>query len=96
MKDRGHLPLADSLTIEQAEAILGALPEYDTFTKDKKIWWGADEVAKGLGVGRQIVLDWCDNGSINGAVQYPGRAGWRIPRSQLLIFLAQRHLRGGQ
>ncbi len=88
--------MAESLTADQAEAILGTLPEYDIFTKDKKPWWTTDDVAKALGVGRQIVLDWCANQDIIGAVKYPGAAGWRMPRSQLLIFLAQRHVNGGE
>ena len=90
------IPLPSSLTTEEAETILRPLPEYHVFTENKKPWWTAQEVAEGLGIGTAIVRGWCENQDIVGAVKYPGPAGWRMPRSTLLPFLAQRHIDMGE
>ncbi len=47
------------------------------------------EVAKRLGVHRDTVLTWLNEGKMSG-IRYPGRAGWRVLESELDAWLAAR------
>lgn len=79
--------------LQAAEARLAERPEYDWLVGDaRKAWYQVAEVARGAGVSRDTVRNWCERGLIPGAVNYD--VGWRMPRSGLVEFFA-RQQRGG-
>jgi hypothetical protein len=74
--------------IQEAERILAQLPEYGWLTSDSKSWWTVSEVAEHLEIGESAVRGWCEKGLIPGAVLHSRQLGWRIPRSGLMLYLA--------
>ncbi|HEV2459221.1 MAG TPA: hypothetical protein VGS80_12755 [Ktedonobacterales bacterium] len=74
-----------------AEALLDAIPEYHLLTRSPTPFWKVQQVAGPLGVTEHIVRNWCERGYIRGAIKYDDpQVGWRIPRSGLIVFLAER------
>ena len=77
---------------QQAETLLRRYPEYRPITESEKPFYTTSEAGDLLGLSDHVMRATCKRGEIHGAVEYRG-AGWRIPRSGLLVFCAQR-LRG--
>lgn len=77
------------MTPSEAEARLQAVPEYAWILANSNQWYSAVEVAKQLGVSSDVVSKWCRERRIPGAVQMERRIGWRLPRSGILVFLAE-------
>lgn len=78
-----------------SESMLKARPEFAWVLAPGDGWFNVSEIARGLGVSRKIVTDWCRDGAIPGVVYYGEDVGYRVPRSGLIEFLAAR-LRGQQ
>ena len=76
--------------IAGAETMLRRIPEYDWLTKSNKLFWRSSEIAEIFGIDSRTVIEWCTNGQIRGATGFGDRLGWRMPRSGLLIFFAER------
>ena len=71
----------------KARRTLKRLPEYSwLFSDGTPDWWTVDQVAERLAVSKKTVYGWCAH--IIGARAAEGKAGYRIPRSGLTIFLA--------
>lgn len=73
--------------IDTAERKLAGIPEYSWLTASRNEWWTVSEIAEHLRVGNKTVLAWC--AGIAGATKLSQQAGWRIPRSGLLVYLAR-------
>lgn len=78
------------------ETTLNAIPEYDWLTKSAQSWWTVAEVSLHTGVSHETVRSRCESGEIPGAIQYDRPVGWRMPRSGLLAFYAERYRRQGR
>jgi hypothetical protein len=75
--------------MQEFERAVAARPEYAwVFAGDG--WFNVAEIARGLGVSRKIVTDWCRDSAFPGALYYGDNVGYRIPRSGLIEFLAKR------
>jgi len=72
------------------EQRLQAQPEYAWLFKANDGWYNVTETARGLGVSRTTVTEWCREKVIPGAIYYGEDIGWRIPRSGLIVFLVER------
>lgn len=82
------------MTPADAETTLSKIPEYNWLTKSSQQWWTVQQVAVGMGVGESVVRQRCTSGEIQGAYLASQQAGWRIPRSGLLVFLANLYSKG--
>jgi len=82
------------LRIAEAEAILRPIPEYDWLVRSGKQFWKGSEVADVFGIDSRKVADWCADGLIIGATEFGEKLGWRLPRSGLLLFFAERVTHG--
>lgn len=80
--------------LQDAEKVLGQIPEYSWLVQSGQQWWTVAEVSEHLNVGRDVIRRWAEQGSIAGAVLYGVQLGWRLPRSGLILHLA-RLVRGG-
>jgi len=69
--------------------VLQRNPDYDWLTRSSRPVFRASEVAEILSLDIKTVNSWCTDGLIEEAANFD-RAGWRLPRSSLLVFLAQR------
>lgn len=78
------------LRIAEAEAILRPIPEYDWLVRAGKQFWKGSEIAEVFGIDSRKVAEWCAAGLIVGATEFGEKLGWRIPRSGLLLFFAER------
>ncbi len=76
--------------IQAAQQALVAIPEYDWLTRSSQPWFTVAEVAPQMGVSKETVRGWCESGQIKHATLYQQQVGWRMPRSGLLVFFAQR------
>jgi hypothetical protein len=76
--------------IAAAEAMLRTIPEYDWLTKSNKLFWRSSEIAEIFGIDSRTVIEWCTSGLIEGATGFGEKLGWRMPRSGLLLFFAER------
>lgn len=73
--------------LHRASRQLGRIPEYRwLFGEDAPDWWTTDLIAQHMGVSKKTVYTWAKD--IIGARPAEGKAGYRIPRSGLLIYLA--------
>ncbi|MBA3822629.1 MAG: hypothetical protein H0X24_01840 [Ktedonobacterales bacterium] len=82
------------LRIADAEALLRPIPEYDWLVRSGKQFWKGSEVAEVFGIDSRKVAEWCADGLIVGATEFGEKLGWRIPRSGLLVFFAERVKQG--
>jgi predicted DNA-binding transcriptional regulator AlpA len=83
--------------LKAAEEQLAQRPEYDWLTRDPaRAWFNVSEVARGAGVARPTVYDWCKDGRIPGAIDYGDSVGWKIPRSGLIEFFTSLQRRQNQ
>ena len=77
----------DELT--EALTILQGIREFDWLTKSDQLWYSITDVSHASGVGKDSVRKWCENGEFPDAMNYqPVQIGWRIPRSNLMVFFA--------
>lgn len=73
--------------INKATRTLRRIPEYRwLFREDAPDWWTVEQVAEHMGVPKKTVYNWCKE--IIGVRLGEGKAGYRLPRSGLIIFLA--------
>jgi hypothetical protein len=73
--------------LEKATRTLRRIPEYAwLFSPVAPAWWATEQVAEAMVVSKKTVYSWCRD--IIGARPGEGKAGYRIPRSGLIIFLA--------
>lgn len=77
------------MTEQEAEQLLSATPGYGWLINDTRMFWSPADLEPFLGISANTIRRWADSGLIPGAVDF-GTAGWRIPRSGLIIFLASR------
>jgi hypothetical protein len=91
-------PSGDEDTLRQriadAEAILRPIPEYDWLVRSGKQFWKGSEIAEVFGIDSRKVAEWCAEGLIRGATEFGEKLGWRIPRSGLVLFFAERIRQG--
>jgi excisionase family DNA binding protein len=73
--------------LAEAEAMLARRPEYAWLTQGEN-WFNLSEVAAGMGISRDTVRKWCEEGKIPGAVNYGDKLGWRMPKSGLVEYFA--------
>ncbi len=77
------------MTPEDAERYLREFPEFTWLTDTAPDhWYKIIEVADALRLGETAVRNACMRGSINGAINYGPRIGWRMPRRGLLLYFA--------
>jgi len=74
----------------ESERLLQARPEYAWLFTTRKEWYNVAESARGLGVSRTKVTEWCKEKVIPGVIYYGEDVGYRIPRSGLIVFLVER------
>jgi excisionase family DNA binding protein len=73
--------------LEKATRTLRRLPEYRwLFSETTPDWFTTEQVAERMGVSKKTVYGWAKH--IIGARPAEGKAGYRMPRSGLVIFLA--------
>lgn len=78
------------MTIEEATRTLeSAPPEYRFVLNTYKPFWNSREVADALGVSAKQMTSWAQ--TIPGAYPLPA-AGYNIPRTSLVIFVAELYL----
>lgn len=74
----------------QAVAILLETREFEWLTNSDKKWYSLGEVSDNTGVSRDSIRKWCEAGDFPGAINYqPIQVGWRIPKSNLVVFFAR-------
>jgi len=79
---------------EAAEALLRTIPEYAWLTQSGRQIYTTAEVAEYLHIGVFAVRVRCQDGLFPGAIDYGIGIGWRIPRSGLILYLANRVQQG--
>jgi excisionase family DNA binding protein len=73
--------------LDSGTRTLGRIPEYRWLFSDMTPdWFTAEQVAERMGVSKKTVYGWCKK--IIGARPGEGKTGYRIPRSGLVMFLA--------
>lgn len=82
--------------VQAAQLELATIPEYDWLTQSDEPWFTVAQVAPHMGVSKETVRGWCENGHIKHATLYQQQVGWRMPRSGLLLFFARRVREGQQ
>lgn len=87
---------SENAEVRAAEQQLQAIPEYDWIARSGQQWFTVSEVATAMAVGKEAVRGWCERGLIAGAVMYGQQIGWRMPRSGLLLYLADLVRSGGR
>lgn len=71
----------------KATRTLQRIPEYEwLFSEKGSGWLTVEQVAEAMQVSKKTVYSWCKD--IIGARPAEGKGGYRIPRSGLIIFLA--------
>lgn len=86
----GYVSRAKGVGMSDIERRLQAQPEYAWLFKPSDGWYNVAETARGLGVSRTKVTEWCKEKVIPGVIYYGEDVGYRLPRSGLIEFLAQR------
>jgi len=77
------------LSPEEAEKILRPRAEYKWLTESGVQFWTVTDVAKNLNIGGNAIRVRCEDKTIKDAIFYGTQLGWRIPRSSLLVYLAE-------
>ena len=80
----------DLEAIAEAQRLLASIPEYHWLTQSDQAWFTVAEVAPNMAVSKETVRGWCEAGQIKHATLYQQQVGWRMPRSGLLLFFAER------
>jgi hypothetical protein len=81
---------SDLEAIQEAQRLLATIPEYDWLTQSTQPWFTVAEVAPHMSVSKETVRGWCEAGQIKHATLYQQQVGWRMPRSGLALFFAER------
>jgi len=76
------------MTVDEALSLLSKFPEYNWLINATKQFWNVSEVAQNLEQSEYLIRSRCKDGSIQGAYALSQQAGYTIPRSGLLLFLA--------
>lgn len=75
---------------EEALAILQDSLSHDWLINSKVLWYSLGEVEKETGIGRESIRKWCLDGEFPEAINYdPPQIGWRIPKTDLVIYYAR-------
>lgn len=78
------------MTVQEAEEILRGIPEYSWIVESDQSFWRTGDILQAMGISAGTIIQWCKDGLIDGATNFGGALGWRMPRSGLLLFFAAR------